>query len=59
MKTNEEYVQSSSQCPFCDSRDIEGQEVNIDGNSAWQEIYCLSCEKEWVDTYRLVGYEPH
>lgn len=56
MKTNEEYVKDSTCCPFCGSGDIEGNEISIDEGTATQLVYCLECEKEWIDCYQLTGY---
>lgn len=45
------------ECPFCESSDIEGQEINIDGGGAWQEVSCNTCGKSWNDLYELTGIE--
>ena len=44
-------------CPFCKSKDIEGGHVEIDYKSAWQEISCNVCHKEWTDIYTLTDIE--
>jgi Zn ribbon nucleic-acid-binding protein len=55
--TNDEYIQEGGTvCPFCKSYDIQGQEVNIDAGSAWQDVSCNKCGHEWQDTYTLTGY---
>jgi hypothetical protein len=55
--TNAEYVaHGGTQCPFCGSHDITGDEVNIDAGSAWQDVFCNDCAAEWQDTYTLTGY---
>lgn len=52
------YVRmGGTQCPFCSSTEITGNEVNIDAGTASQEISCSVCDKEWVDLYDLVGFK--
>ena len=57
MKTQAEYLASLSHCPFCDSDQIEGGFLEMDGSSAWQPVVCNDCGKGWNDIYNLVGYE--
>jgi DNA uptake protein ComE-like DNA-binding protein len=56
MTSNEYIEQGGTVCPFCKSQDIEGQEVNINAGSAWQEVSCNQCSQEWQDIYTLNGY---
>lgn len=58
MKTNEEYLKNPGHCPFCNSYQIEGESVEIDGAEAWQEVSCQACEASWTDTYKLTSFEP-
>lgn len=52
------YVRlGGTHCPFCDSEEITGNEINIDAGTATQEISCSNCDKEWNDLYTLSGYE--
>ena len=57
MKTNEEYQQAPNHCPFCDSEEIETTEP-LDLSSGLQGVVCLTCSKQWEDTYILAGYQP-
>ena len=43
-------------CPVCGSDDIEGESIDIFGNTASQDVFCHNCESSWVDFYRLDGY---
>ena len=55
--TNAEYLdEGGTVCPFCKSHDIQGQEINIDAGSAWQDVNCNQCSQDWQDTYTLTGY---
>ena len=57
MQTNQQYIDNGgTKCPYCNSHDIEGREVNIDAGSAWQDVICHQCGQEWQDTYTLTGY---
>ena len=38
-------------CPTCDSGDIEGGNVQIDGKEAWQPVSCLNCGTSWTEVY--------
>lgn len=40
-------------CPFCGCEDLEGNQVEIDANVAWQKVACALCEEEWIDYYNL------
>lgn len=44
-------------CPFCDSEEITGAEVNIDAGTATQEVSCGNCDEYWHDLYRLEGFQ--
>jgi hypothetical protein len=55
--SNEYYVASEgAKCPLCESADTSGGGVDIQGGTALQTMGCDSCEQEWEDVYRLVGY---
>lgn len=60
MMSDAEYVACAGNlCPFCRSSDIESQgkpEVD-EGGSAGQRVKCNTCDREWSDEYRLVGWQ--
>ena len=41
----------SDHCPTCDSTNIEGDSVDIDGSGAMQDVYCTECGTSWTDIY--------
>jgi hypothetical protein len=43
--------------PKCDSGNIEGGDIQMDGMMAWQEITCLDCGVAWDDVYELQSVE--
>lgn len=45
-------------CPFCQSDQIEGGSIDIDGDTAAQRVGCLVCDHEWFDLYKLIGFDP-
>ena len=51
------YLKNSHLCPHCGSNDISGGFIEVDGDSAWQEVSCSTCEKEWRDVYKLTEVE--
>ena len=56
MKTREQYLSRFAHCPACDSQEIEGESVDIEGDIALQEVGCLKCNATWTDSYRLNGF---
>ena len=53
LKTVETSNTPGAFCPFCGSADVEGQDVNTDGDKATQEMFCLACGESWITEYRL------
>ncbi len=55
-ETKKKYVDGKGgHCPYCNSKDIEAYgSVDLDGNGCTQRVICLTCDKEWLDLYRLV-----
>ena len=45
-------------CPYCFSEDITGEDIDIDGSRARQEVTCNVCDKSWHDFFKLVGASP-
>jgi hypothetical protein len=54
-KQVEKYLKNSGRCPKCGSGAISGEEVNIEGDTAVQEMGCDDCGARWYDTYTLTG----
>ena len=51
------YVKGKGRrCPFCNSKHIDTGEIETEGEVAYGEIFCTTCEKSWVDEYRLIGF---
>ena len=59
MRSNEEkYLEEGgTKCLHCDSGEIEGGYVNIEGGEAWQAVTCNDCLAEWTDIYTLTGID--
>lgn len=57
MKTNDEYIKNHYHCPVCNSDQIEGAEINIEGIFAEQEITCVDCNSAWLDVYTLTKFD--
>ena len=52
------YIESTfSHCPYCQSDNITGKGVEVDADTANQEVYCADCEQSWRDLYVLVDVE--
>jgi hypothetical protein len=52
-----DYLNNSSECPFCHSDNIEADHIEADGESAFGEVSCLDCGKRWNDVYTLTDVE--
>ena len=63
LRSQAAYIKDAGKCPCCNSDQIEGGPVQIDGPSAWQSISCNDCGARWADIYTLSSYEieeyPH
>ena len=51
------YLKNSGKCPYCKSEDISGGFVQVDGDTAWQELTCNDCDEQWNDVYTLSDVE--
>lgn len=53
------YLDSGgNKCPICSSKNIMCLEnVQVDSDSAWQEVECHDCGGLWRDIYRLIDVE--
>jgi len=40
-------------CPFCGSDNLEGQNVDINDGIILQYIICKNCDNTWTDIYKL------
>jgi hypothetical protein len=50
---------AGTQCPACDSQDINFGTVELDAQHAYQEACCIGCQVRFCAVYRLVGYGLH
>lgn len=43
------------ECPHCGADDVVvgGRPFISAAGEAWREVWCESCEKEWIDTHRI------
>lgn len=54
----EQYVKHAyGKCPYCGSRDIVGDSLEVDGNQVTQPVSCSECERSWTDVYTLTGID--
>jgi len=52
------YLSNGAQsCPFCESDQIEGSSIEIEGTEVYSQILCLGCKGEWHDIYKLTEIE--
>ena len=49
------YVtRSGVSCPVCYCDQIEGDTMQVDAGSAWQDVTCTKCGETWTDVYSPV-----
>jgi hypothetical protein len=53
----EAYLKDPHPCPFCQSFDIEAGLPEVEHGSAFQKVWCLKCQRQWNDLYKLVDVE--
>jgi len=48
-----------AKCPHCKVEDVEWEyeDIQIEGDQTWQEIYCPKCEAKFCEYYELSGWE--
>lgn len=51
----ERYMKNPNLCPFCQSTQIAGEQLEVNDGSAFQPVSCLSCGKDWEDNYTLTS----
>lgn len=56
-KGKKRYLKEPSLCPFCGEGNIEGDQLEVDGAYAWQQVHCTDCQATWNDIYKLVDVE--
>ena len=44
-----------SYCPFCDSDNISGGYGEFDASSAFRNVVCMDCKREWTEEFGLTG----
>lgn len=54
-----DHLKKPNCCPNkkCQSPDIDGDSIKVDGGSVWQKVSCNECETVWNDVYTLTSYE--
>jgi hypothetical protein len=57
MSTQQYAANSGVCCPWCQSREIEGSQFEVEAGVAVQPIRCLACLREYRDLYRLVAFQ--
>ena len=59
MLSSDDYVALKGfHCPVCNSTRIKAvTDLDVNGETCWQEILCTSCDAVWTDVYLLTGYE--
>ena len=51
-KQIKEYFKSPYHCPYCNSEDIEGGDIDFD-DPITQRVNCPKCGKSWKDTLKV------
>lgn len=52
-----QYVRyGTNRCPACGSRDLDANDLEADGNIAWDETTCEDCGATWSTVFEAKGY---
>jgi len=46
------FAQGGEECPFCGGTNLEGSSFDVEEGTTAQDMFCVDCEKEWVDRQR-------
>jgi transposase-like protein len=58
VKKKKYMDKGGNECPFCGSTKVEvSRSFDADGLSAWRDVSCIDCKKEWTDVYTLTDIE--
>ena len=55
-RNKDQYLQDPNRCPFCESADITGDEIDFGMMSSTlltREISCNACEEHWTEHFTL------
>ena len=57
--SQKDFINSAGQeCPFCRSDDLEFDgDVRLNMDKCYNDCRCFACDKGWIETYTLTGYE--
>ena len=57
--SQEKYLEKPNCCPSkaCQSTDIDGGSITVEGQTAWQKVSCNECDAVWNDVFTLTSYE--
>lgn len=52
------YIEGEgARCPICNSKDLDGEGYEGEGNVITQPIACLECGSSWQDVYILTDID--
>ena len=54
QKAIDDYLASPYHCPYCNSENIEGGDLDWD-EPLGQSVSCSKCGKSWTDILKVVG----
>jgi uncharacterized protein with PIN domain len=58
LMSQKEYLKHRGQrCPACGGQAVASDQPEVDAMDVWQNCYCEDCGAEWVDHYKLSGYD--
>ena len=56
MKHKAKTIESGACCPYCACGCIEADSSpDFEGNTCSYEVYCLSCERKWLEIYTMTN----
>lgn len=52
-KAKKKVEKNDWQCPECQSDQIIGEDIMVEGGQASQECHCSDCEARWYNVYKF------
>ena len=53
------YIESGANiCPYCEKHQLMEGQADFNAVTAWRNIACHFCGKEWTEAFELVTIEP-
>lgn len=56
-EARKKYLKTPTTCPYCSSRKLEADSLDVDGAWGDSSVLCRDCGRRWTDIFKLVDIE--